>query len=145
MNHRLSHGFSLIEVLVTIVVLAIGLLGLAGLQTAGLRNNQSALLRSNATMLAYDIVDRMRANKTTALNGGYDIGLNDSAPGGTAMNAVDLQQWKAALAQMLPAGRGSVVRVFDALNNITTITVQIEWDDSRGVDPPQQFVFDTQL
>ena len=55
-------GFTLIEVLVAMLVLAVGLLGLAGLQATSLRNNQSAYNRSQATQLAYDIADRMRAN-----------------------------------------------------------------------------------
>lgn len=55
-------GFTLIEVLVTIVVVAIGLLGLAGLQISGLRANTSSEARSKATLLATDIIERMRAN-----------------------------------------------------------------------------------
>ncbi len=55
-------GYSLIEVLIAIVVTSIGLLGLAAMQATGLRNNHSAYQRSQATVLAYDIADRMRAN-----------------------------------------------------------------------------------
>jgi len=55
-------GFTLIEVLVSMIVLAIGLLGLAGLQMSSLRNNLSAYHRSQATQLAYDMADRMRTN-----------------------------------------------------------------------------------
>lgn len=56
-------GVSMIEVLVAIIVLSIGLLGLAGLQTAGLKYNQSANFRSTATMMAYSILDSMRASR----------------------------------------------------------------------------------
>ena len=62
-------GFTLLEVLVALVILSIGLLGLAGLQAASLRYNHSSYLRSQATLIAYDIVDRMRANRQEALNG----------------------------------------------------------------------------
>ena len=55
-------GFTLIEVLIAMLVLAVSLLGLAGLQATSLRNNQSAYNRSQATQLAYDLADRMRAN-----------------------------------------------------------------------------------
>lgn len=55
-------GFSLLEVLIAIVVTSIGLLGLAAMQATGLRNNHSAYHRSQATVLAYDIADRMRSN-----------------------------------------------------------------------------------
>jgi type IV pilus assembly protein PilV len=59
-------GFTLIEVLVAMVVLTVGLLGLAGLQATSLKNSQNAYYRSVATQLAYDMADRMRANFTEA-------------------------------------------------------------------------------
>ncbi len=61
---KTNTGFTLIEVLIAMLVLAVGLLGLAGLQATSLRNNQSAYNRSQATQLAYDLADRMRANFT---------------------------------------------------------------------------------
>ena len=61
---RRESGFSLIEVLVALLVLSIGLLGLAALQAQGLRFNHDAYVRTQATNLAYDIVDRMRVNNT---------------------------------------------------------------------------------
>ena len=60
--HR-SRGFTLVEVLVALVVLSIGLLGVAALQLTSLRSNHSSAMRSQATFLAYDIIDRMRANR----------------------------------------------------------------------------------
>lgn len=64
---RSSAGFSLIEVLVSIVVLSIGLLGTAGLMSASLKNTNTAFYRSQATFLADDIVDRLRANLTAEI------------------------------------------------------------------------------
>ncbi len=61
-------GFSLLEVLIAIVITSIGLLGLAGMQATGLRNNHSAYHRSQATVLAYDIADRMRSNAGTMIS-----------------------------------------------------------------------------
>jgi type IV pilus modification protein PilV len=82
-----QHGFTLVEVLVTVVILAVGLLGLAGLQAVSMRNNHSAYERTQAVQLAYDMADRVRANtpavpapagamplrwrKTTSMNGCY--------------------------------------------------------------------------
>jgi type IV pilus assembly protein PilV len=57
-----QQGFTLLEVLIALLVLSIGLLGLAALQTTGLRSNEMASMRTTSTMLAYDITDRMRAN-----------------------------------------------------------------------------------
>lgn len=72
-----SAGFTLIEILISVVVLAIGLLGMAALQMNGLRNNQSAYFRAQATQLAYDMADRMRTNIVEA---------RDAASGGTYNN-----------------------------------------------------------
>ena len=66
-------GFTLIEVLVALFVLAIGLLGLAMLQTTGLRFNTNSYTRTQATLLAYDIIDRMRTNRVGFVAGNYDI------------------------------------------------------------------------
>ena len=57
-----NHGFTLIEVLISMVILAIGLLGLAGIQMMGLQNNLSSYHRGQATLLVYDMADRMRTN-----------------------------------------------------------------------------------
>jgi len=63
-----SKGFTLIEALIAVVILAIGLLGIAGLQATNLKNNQSAYNRSQATLLAYDMADRIRANSSEAIS-----------------------------------------------------------------------------
>jgi type IV pilus modification protein PilV len=55
-------GFSLIEVLVATVIMAIGILGIAGLQVVSLQQNRSSLLRSEAAQLGNDIMDRIRVN-----------------------------------------------------------------------------------
>lgn len=74
-------GFTLIEVLVSLVVLAIGLLGLAMLQTTGLRFNTNSYSRTQATYLAYDLAERMRANVPAFQAGDYDV-LNQTAAKG---------------------------------------------------------------
>jgi type IV pilus assembly protein PilV len=65
---RKSSGFTLIEILITIVVVSIGLLGLAGLQISGLRANMGSEIRSKATLLANDMAERMRANPLAVHN-----------------------------------------------------------------------------
>ena len=61
-------GFSLLEVLVALVILSVGLLGLARMQSTGLRQNNSAYFHSQATTLAYAILDRIRVNLDAAEN-----------------------------------------------------------------------------
>jgi type IV pilus assembly protein PilV len=142
-------GFTLIEIMVAVVVLAIGLLGLAGLQATSLRFNDSAYQRSQATNLAYDMVDRMRANRQQAVvAGAYDGQTLENPPPNCAVVALagtlavqDIQAWRNALACTLPLGTGSITRA--AGGNVFTITVQ--WDDSRGAQPLQQFQMMTDL
>ena len=67
-----SDGFTLIEVLVALIVVSIGLLGLAGLQATSVRFNQQAYLRSQAVQQAYDMADRIRANARGMWDGDYD-------------------------------------------------------------------------
>jgi type IV pilus assembly protein PilV len=131
-THQLA-GFTLIEVLVAVLVLAIGLLGLAALQVTGLRNNHSAYLRSQATTLALDMADRMRANKIAvdnpsvaaddnqyALVTGAEIGTDpgydcaSTFPGSqttctsSQMAQIDIYQWLMLLQKALPSGTGTV-------------------------------------
>jgi type IV pilus assembly protein PilV len=143
-------GFSLLEVLVTVLVLSIGLLGLAGLQASSLRNNHSAFLRSQAVLKAYEGLDRMRANRAAAVSGSYN-GTYDSdytVPGQTCDNictsaqmaASDLREWVTAL-RRLPGGQGQI-----AVTNAGVATVQVSWDDDRNPDTGlQTFRLDTLL
>lgn len=128
--HR-QRGFSLLEVLIAIVVMSFGLLGLVGLQMTAMKNNTSAHYRAQATLLAYDIVDRMRANREVALAEGYDLALSDAAPGTTTtvVNA-DKAAWLTALAARLPAGDGAI----DMTAATNTVVVTVRWDDSRGIN-----------
>lgn len=137
---RKQRGFTLLEVLVSIFVLAIGLLGLAGVMTIGLKNDQSAYYRSQATMLAYDILDAMRANRESARDGDYNLALDASAPTGTTRAQLDMNHWIVdQLERRLPQADGSV----NVANDRATIVIQ--WDDSRGALDAQQFVVETQL
>jgi len=148
-----QRGFTLIEILVTVVVLAIGLLGLAGLQATSVRFNHSAYLRSQATSLAYDIADRMRANTVAARAGAYDgaVATNCAAVAlaGTLAQQ-DRQAWGNALACTLPLGAGNICRGTLAVDGTCTavanvFTIRVQWDDSRGQDPVQQFDMMTDL
>lgn len=145
-----ERGFTLIEVLVTVIILAIGLLGLAGLQLGGLRYSFSAYQRSQATIMANDIVDRMRANRGVAESGAYDIAIGDAAGSAScngsgkncstgAMADADLYEWKQALAAVLPLGDGSVGR------NGDLFVITIQWDDTRGEEEPKSLAVETAL
>src|SRR5580693_7240389 len=75
-NHRRAHrGFTIVEVLVSLVILSLGLLGIAKLILLTARSTDSAYLRSQATALAYEILDDMRANRQIAIAHGYDTSM----------------------------------------------------------------------
>lgn len=143
-------GFTLLEVLVAVLVLSIGLLGLAGLMASSIRNNQSAYQRTQATWLAYDIVDRMRINRPAALDSSYPYNTALGSPATCAANpalagamaARDMTDWKNLIACALPAGDGAV-----AVAANRTVTVTVRWNDSRGTsgDAAQIFQIQTQL
>lgn len=138
-------GFTLLEVLVAMVVLSIGLLGLAGLMATSMRNNHSAYQRTQATWLAYDVLDRMRVNRTAALAAAnnYNIALGTATSASSGLAGTDVNGWKTMLANVLPAGDGSVA-VIPATGATTVI---IQWNDARGTagNSAQQFRVDTQL
>lgn len=129
-------GFTMVEVLVAIVILSFGLLGLAGLQADGLRNNTSAYMRSQATLMAYDMLDRMRANLQGVKNGNYDDLLETTPTNPNCistgcsileMTKNDAYEWSEKLNELLPSGQGKVIG--NGLGSIFTITVM--WDDLR--------------
>ena len=111
-------GFSLVEVLVAVLILAVGLTGLAGLQIAGIRNNQTAYHRSVATQLAYDMADRIRSNQVGMVGGLYNKGTEgtsgSSCESGSCtpeqLAAYDLKRWNDELAAKLPGGVGVVCK-----------------------------------
>lgn len=118
-------GYGLVEVLVAVLILSFGLLGMAGLQTASLRNTHSASQRLGATSLAYDIIERMRANRTQAMAGSYNVAVGAGAAG-AGLAAADVAAWKFELNTRLPNGDGSVA----VANRVVTVTVQWteDWD-----------------
>ena len=73
-------GVGLVEVLVAVLVLAIGLLGIAALQATTLRNSQSSIERTQAVVQTYTILDAMRANLNVARGGGYNMALTCAPP-----------------------------------------------------------------
>jgi type IV pilus assembly protein PilV len=125
-------GMTLLEILVTIVIISFGLLGVAGLQLAGIKNNDSAFRRTTATVLANDIIDRMRVNRKQMMSGSYDTGGNfyDSTTSiaTTDMAGKDMQDWVTSLTKRLPSAKGKI----EAASAATTIKVTIQWNDQRA-------------
>ncbi|MGH1542793.1 MAG: type IV pilus modification protein PilV [Arenicella sp.] len=132
-------GFTLIEVLITVFVLGVGLLGIAGLQATSLKLSHDSHLRSQASILAYDIIDKMRVNPNpvTPYSGSF-TGLNNAST--ACLNNVntcnaeqlrnfDLQNWQNRLNNAFPGARATIV----INNNVAgqrVATVSIIWVDT---------------
>lgn len=125
---RRDGGFSLVEVLVAVLLLSIGLLGLAKLQTTMLQRGSSSAQRVDAVNQAYDLLDRMRANRARSIAGDYDVAFGES-PAGDALADRDVRTWKADLAASLPGGDARVL-VEDQV-----VTIEMRWTDASDANP----------
>jgi type IV pilus assembly protein PilV len=122
---RFNDGVTLVEILVTVVIISVGLLGVAALHTISLRNGQYAHSRSQASAFANDIIDRMRANRDVAGTAAYDIALGTPAPSSpTTLVQSDLKAWKDAIKAALPNGDGSVEKGEAGGHVIYVVTIQ---------------------
>lgn len=130
-------GVGLIEVLVTLLVLSIGLLGLAGLQNAGLRYNHTAFLESQAQFLIKDIIERMRVSGEPER---YVIRFDEAAPDGpdcriqNCSSAQDLadwerEEWISTVQEVLPSSEVEIRRT-DAVAN--EFVISIRYNQVRG-------------
>lgn len=147
---RKVSGFSMIEVLVALVVLAIGLLGFALLQTMNLRYTQSANQRTQATNLVYDLLDQMRANRFQAAwyAGSAGAGFNagdvaaadcDEHPTGAVSVADNVARWQCQVVRVLGDSASANVTYVNG-----DVTVAVAWGDERWVEGPEA-VTDTEL
>lgn len=134
-----SGGFSMLEVLITVLVLSLGLLGMAGLITTGMKSNTTAHFRSIAIHQTHDIADRMRANLAGVRSGFYnDLTIdipssNDcmaTACDAAQMAAYDHAQWNTANTNLLPNGRGTVTG--DLINGYVITIMWTEKDRGGG-------------
>lgn len=125
-----QRGFTLIEILVTVVLISVGLLGVAALQLTTLRGNQESHVRSQASVLAADILDRMRANPIAFRGNAYTVTYNGIGDGSTQAGQ-DLLAWQQAINQLLPGGddnaAGQIEHASAGRRHI--VTVRIQWSE----------------
>lgn len=132
---RGEKGFSLLEVLIALVILAVGVLGLAALQTTGLRFTHDAYVRSQATVIVYDVVERMRNNVDNAnayIAAADPAGTCDVTAGGITN---DLNCFFETLAAQLPGGTGSIAA---DPGNADGYLITVTWLDREAGGTRQQ-------
>jgi type IV pilus assembly protein PilV len=126
-------GATLIEVVITVLILATGLLAMGALQTRSLQYNQSAFMRSQANIFAYDIIDRIRLNRGSKSGNvtAYNVDYDASAPSGNARARDDITAWRDAMSNVLPDAKGKI-ECANAAASVTTrvCTVSIKWSDA---------------
>ena len=121
---RRQSGLTLIEILVTLLVLAIGLIGLAALQNFSLQAGQISYLRTQATNFAYEVADHARANRSI-------VGASGSMP--------NTNFWNQRAAELLPGGTVAVNA------NAAGITVTVTWTDDRETGATAAFTVNTRI
>lgn len=124
--NRSIRGSSLVEVLVTMIIIALGLLGQASLMAVSSKANNAAFLRSQATLLSYDILERMRLNRALAVAGNFSSALTVQSTDitGDDIDKQELRDWKARVEQTLPSGEASIS--VDADGNAS---IEIQWSE----------------
>jgi type IV pilus assembly protein PilV len=123
-----QHGVGLVEVLVAMLVLSVGLLGLAGLQVRTLRNSQSSLERGVAVVESHAIADAMRSDLINAVeNDAYELDHTDTPPTGTTFAETVLRTWRNNLVNSLGTGATGSVACNGGLCDI-----EVMWNDERG-------------
>ena len=122
-----QRGFSLVEVLVALIVLSVGLLGIAAMYVETLRANRDALVRTQAISLASDLADRIRSNRLPADN--YE------GTGGNPRAIADLADWTTAVATQLPGGVGTVRFRAGTATTPAQYMIEVAWDEVGQGDP----------
>ena len=160
---RIASGFTLIEVLVALLIVALGMLGNAMLQLQGMKNSNDAYLRSQIGLFAYDIADKIRANRECqdaylsqsffSTASPYIVGTSDagaclhSAPSGNSGMPNEIACMGATLEQGLPPGSqasifSSSVLPTGASRNINIFTFRIVWTDRDSEVHTMDYTFD---
>lgn len=129
---REQAGVGLIEVLIALLVLSIGMLGMASLQMWSLKNNQGAMERGMAVMQTHTIADAMRADRNTATHRGFNVGLTqpiEEVEGRTAYATEALLLWRRSLEANLGEGATGSVEC-----NGAACTIVIQWQDRQPLE-----------
>jgi len=147
---RRQRGDTMIEVLVTIIVIAVGVLGAAALQVTTLKNLSSSHSATVAALVAEDLTERMRANPAATLADDY---VHNAAPAAfpdcaanscneAQLAAYDMGTWWNQMTAVLPAASGQVTRN----PGTNTFVVTVRWDEDRsgsaGTNCPPQSATD---
>ncbi len=135
MNVRNNSGLTLIEALISVLVVSIGFIGLTNIQSNNLKTNQSAFYNSQAVVLGNFMLDALRANKAQAIAGDYNLGTLASphctVPSDTNLVTHDQHLWMSALKNQI-ANSASTCGVINCDTTTKICVVTVFWDDTRA-------------
>jgi type IV pilus assembly protein PilV len=124
---HVARGFTLVEALIAMLVLSIGLLGIAALHVETLRAGRSALLHTKAVSMAADLAERIRANRVPT-----------DAYAGASTNArasADLDEWQSLVASELPSGAGEIRFAAGSATTPARYTIRVRWTEADRAEP----------
>jgi type IV pilus assembly protein PilV len=142
---RRQRGFSLVEVLIALVVMSVGMLGIAGLYVQSLQAGRTSMFRHHAVTLAGDVADRIRANPVAGAAYNHAANAtgtnNNCVTGGIDCNAAEMAAndiffWQAQADDTLPAGDVAVVFTPAAGANPPTYQITVSWTEPNQVPAP---------
>ncbi|MEQ1915207.1 MAG: type IV pilus modification protein PilV [Gallionella sp.] len=137
-KYKAERGFSMLEIMITLVVVAIALLGTAGMQAFAMKVGQGGQLRNQAVYLAADMAERIETNKPlSAASGvpGYEaivpatVNCQANACTSAELGVRDVNNWNLQIARLLPSGQGTITR--SVAGNLYTYTIVVSWLDRR--------------
>jgi type IV pilus assembly protein PilV len=136
-SDKQQRGFSLVEVLIALIIMSVGMLGIATLFVQSMQAGRTSMFRHHAVTMAGDVADRIRANpRAGAAYAGQGADNGCVATGNdcneAAMAANDIFQWDAQVADSLP--NGDVTVTFNDAVAPPEYTIRIDWDEP-GEDP----------
>jgi type IV pilus assembly protein PilV len=124
---RVARGFTLVEALIAMLVLSIGLLGIAALHVETLRAGRSALLHTKAVSMSAGLAERIRANRVPA--DAY------AGAGTNARASADLDEWHALVASELPGGAGEIRFASGTPTTPASYTIRVRWTEADRAEP----------
>ena len=152
-NKQIEAGFTLVEIAVAVLILAIGILGVAGMQSVGVRESQNTYFRSQANLLASDLVEKMRANAIESRKGGDSAYLEEDPQSSCSWSAsscdsvsiaeFDLSNWEEAVQNSGLPNAGQAVNFVEGVSDsdgqiVTAIyDIQVFWDEEREGEAPE--------